>query len=173
MLLSGYTKRISRPECNPSSEAVYCVARLNEDVSEVLPFLNAVEHGVEYFRDPPEVIFRLGDRIVKVGAREIAINRLADEAEADRILAWWKNKINEVWEQRKSIVPSYEGKVKPGMIEVLRLLPKTNCKKCGRPTCMVFASQVVEGKCSTEQCPGLSAENSRKLAAYLSGFTLD
>lgn len=173
MLLTGYTKRISRPECNPSSEAVYCIASLNEDVAEALPYLNAVLHGLEYFRDPPEVVFHLQGRSIKVGAREIAVNRLADEEEADRVLKWWKDKINEVWEKREGIAPCYEGKIKPRLIDVLRLLPKTNCQKCGQPTCMVFASQVVEGKCSAEHCPELSGENREKLSLYLAGFSFD
>jgi ArsR family metal-binding transcriptional regulator len=173
MLLTGYTKRISRPECLPSSEAVYCIASLNEDVSEALPYLNAVLHGKEYFRDPPVVLFHLEGRIIKIGAREILINRLVDEKDADLVLKWWKDKINEVWEKRESIIPSYEGKVKPKMVDVLRLLPKTNCKKCGQPTCMVFASQVAEGKCGAEHCPDLSAENHEKLSLYLTGFKLD
>ncbi len=173
MLLTGYTKRISRPECNPSSESVYCIASLNEDVSEALPYLNAVLHGREYFRDPPEVVFHLQGRSIKVGAREIAVNRLADEEEADEVLAWWKDKINEVWEKREGIAPCYEGKVKPRLLDVLRLLPKTNCQKCGQPTCMVFSSQVVEGTCGTEHCPELSAENREKLSLYLAGFSFD
>jgi ArsR family metal-binding transcriptional regulator len=171
MLLTGYTKRISRPECLPSSEKVYCIASLNEDVSEALPYLNAVLHGTEYFRDPPVLLFHLQGRIVKIGAREVLINRLADEEEADSVLEWWKDKINEVWEKRKDITPCYEGKVKPGLINVLRLLPKTNCRKCGQPTCMVFASQVAEGKYGTEHCSELSVENREKLSAYLAGFS--
>ncbi len=170
MLLTGYTKRMSRPECNPTSEAVYCIATLYEDVAEALPYLNAVMHGVEYFRDPPEVLFHREGRIIKVGAMEVAINRLADEEEADRLIAWWKDKINEVWEKRHSITPCYEGKVKPRLIDVLRLLPKNNCRKCGQSTCMVFASQVVEGKCIAEHCPELSTENRKKLSLYLAGF---
>jgi len=173
MILTGYTKQISRPECNPSSESVYCIATLNEDVAEVLPYLNAVLHGTEYFRDPPEVLFHLQGRSIKVGAREIAVNQLADEEEAGRVIEWWKDKINEVWEKRGSLVQSYEGKVKPKLIDVLRLLPKTNCKKCGHPTCTVFASQVVEGKCGAEHCPELSAGNREKLSVCLAGFHFD
>ena len=173
MVLTGYTKRISRPECLPSSEKVYCIASLNEDVSEALPYLNAVMHGKEYFRDPPVVLFHMQGRIIKIGAREVLINRLVDEDEAEVVLEWWKDKINEVWEKRKDILPCYEGKVKPKMIDVLRLLPKTNCRKCGQPTCMVFASQVVEGKYGAEHCPELSAENSGQLSLYLTGFSFD
>src|SRR3989339_210385 len=167
MILTGYTKQVGRPECNPSSESVYCIATLNEDVAEVLPYLNAVLHGTEYFRDPPEVLFHLQGRRIKVGAREIAVTPLADEEEADRVLNWWKDKVNEVWEMRESIEPCYEGKVKPRLMDILRLLPKTNCKKCGYPTCTVFASQVVDGKCGPKHCPELSAENRGKLSAGL------
>ena len=173
MLLTGYTKRISRPECNPSSESAYCIATLNEDVAEVLPYLNAVLHGREYYHDPPEVVFHLEGRIIKVGAHEIAVNRVADAEEAEQALAWWKDKINEVWEKREGIVPCYEGKVKPRLIDILRVLPKTNCKKCGQPTCIVFASQVMEGKCGVEHCPELSAENREELSLYLAGFSFD
>jgi len=79
MLLSGYTKNIFRPECNASFESVHCVALLNEDVGDALPYLNAVLGGTQYLHDPPEVMFHHHGRIIKVGAREIAINALKDE----------------------------------------------------------------------------------------------
>lgn len=47
MLLSGYTKEIFRPECNPGFDSVHCIARLNEDISAVLPYLNAVLGGIQ------------------------------------------------------------------------------------------------------------------------------
>jgi len=170
VLLSGYTKRIFRPECNPSFESVHCIARLNEDVGAVLPYLNAVLGGTQYFSDPPEVMFHHQGKILKVGAREIAVNALKDEAEADRILEWLKNEINQTWENRADITPCYAGKTKPKLLEILRLLPKTNCKKCGRATCMVFAAQAMGGGRGAEDCPELSEDNREKLTAYLAGF---
>jgi ArsR family metal-binding transcriptional regulator len=173
MLLTGYVKQIFRPTCNPSFESVHCIAHLNEDISEVLPYLNALLGGTEYFRDPPEVMFRHYGKIIKVGAREIAINALEDEDEADRILKWLKDQINEAWEKHESITPQYEGRKKPKLIEILKLLPKTNCKKCGRLTCMVFAAQVAEGGFGPEHCPDLSVTNQDKLTAYLAGYDFD
>lgn len=173
MLLTGYTKEIFRAECNPSFESVHCVAHLNEDVGEVLPYLNAVLGGSQFCADPPFVMFHHQNRIIKVGAKEIAINALADEAEADKVLGWLKNEINDAWEKRDSITPSFTGKVKPLLMEILKLLPKTNCKKCGLLTCMVFAAQVRDGGRGIEDCPELSAENREKLTGYLSGFDLE
>ena len=45
MLLKGYDKKIFRAECNPSFEALHCIAYLDQDIAEVLPYLNAVLVG--------------------------------------------------------------------------------------------------------------------------------
>lgn len=171
MLLSGYTKNIFRPECNASFVSVHCVARLNEDVGDMLPYLNAVLGGTQYLLDPPEVMFHHHGRIIKVGAREIAINALKDEQEADRILKWMMTEINKCWEDRANINPCYTGKTKPKLMEILRRLPKTNCKKCSQPTCMAFAAQVMEGGRDANHCQELSSENHTKLSEYLKGLT--
>lgn len=173
MLLTGYVKQIFRPTCNPSFESVHCIARLNEDISEALPYLNGLLGGTEYFHDPPEVMFHHYGKIIKVGAREIAVNALEDEEEADRILMWLKDQINEAWANRENIIPKYEGRRKPKIIEILRLLPRTNCKKCGRLTCTVFAAQVAEGGLGPEHCPDLPDENREKLTAYLAEYDFD
>ncbi|MCX5992041.1 MAG: tetrahydromethanopterin S-methyltransferase subunit A [Chloroflexi bacterium] len=34
-----------------------------------------------------------------------------------------------------------------------RLLPRTNCRKCGKPTCLAFAIELVRGKVCLEDCP--------------------
>ena len=173
MLLTGYVKQIFRPTCNPSFESVHCIARLNEDISEALPYLNAMLGGKEYFHDPPEVMFLHYGKIIKVGAREIAINALRDEEEADRMLVWLKDQINEAWENRDRITPKYTGRKKPQILEIIKLLPKTNCKKCGRFTCMAFAAQMVEGGLGPEHCIDLSDENRDKLSFYLAQFDFD
>jgi len=36
---------------------------------------------------------------------------------------------------------------------LLRFLPKTNCKNCGKRTCLAFAIELAKGKCRLEECP--------------------
>ena len=36
---------------------------------------------------------------------------------------------------------------------LLRFLPKTNCRKCGKRTCLAFAIELAKGKCRLEECP--------------------
>lgn len=50
-------------------------------------------------------------------------------------------------------------------LDVYKLLPKTNCKECGFPTCLAFAMQVAAGKAGIDKCPPASAEAREKLGA--------
>jgi ArsR family metal-binding transcriptional regulator len=173
MLLKSYSKEIFRPECNPGFESVHCIAHLDQDISKVLPYLNAVLGGFEYLKGPPAVILRSQGKLITVHGNKIAINALKDDAEADKILAWLKREINAAWENRENIVPSYEGAPKPKLIEILKLLPKTNCKECGEPTCMVFAVRMAEGVKGSDDCQPICTGNKQRLENYMRQFKFD
>jgi len=173
MLLKGYTKEIFRPECNPSFQSLHCIAHLDQDISRALPYLNATLGGFEYLKDPPAVTFRAHGKILTVHPREIAVNALKDEAEADKILEWLKREINSAWEKRDEIEPSYESAPKPKIFEILKYLPKTNCEECGESTCMVFAAKIAEGAKGLEDCPSLKGEKRVKLEKYMSCFRFE
>ena len=173
MLLKNYFKEIFRPECNPGFESVHCIAHLDQDISEVLPYLNAVLGGFDYLKNPPAVIFRSQGKLITVHGNKIAINALRDEAEADKILKWLKREINEAWDNREDIEPSYEGAPKPKVIEILKLLPMTNCSECGQPTCMVFAARMAEGVKGPEDCPPMGDIKRGILKDYMQQFKFD
>jgi len=50
-------------------------------------------------------------------------------------------------------------------IEIYKFLPKTNCKKCGFPTCLAFAMKVAQKTVDISACPDLSEEARQKLEA--------
>ena len=50
-------------------------------------------------------------------------------------------------------------------LEIFKLLPKTNCKKCGMPTCLAFAMQLAQKRAKLEDCPDVSEEAKEQLAA--------
>jgi ArsR family metal-binding transcriptional regulator len=171
MLLTGYRKEIFRPTCNPNFQSVHCYAYLENDIQEVLPYLNTVLGASDYAADPPSVMFQIHGRLIALYPRKIAINALKDEAEADKILEWLRTQINDTWEKRHDIEPSCGILPKPQAIEVLKLLPKTNCRHCGQATCMVFSFLVIQGAKGPEDCPLLDDQHRRKLEEYLSRFT--
>jgi len=173
MLLKGYRKEIFRPECNNSFESLHCIAHLDDDISEVLPYLNAVLGGDSYIKDPPSVTFKAQGKLITVHSRKIAINALRDEEEAHHILEWLKKEINDAWDQREKIVPKYDGKKAPHILDIYKFLPKSNCRKCGQPTCMMFASLATQGAKGVKDCSELTEASSAKLKEYLSRFRFD
>ena len=64
------------------------------------------------------------------------------------------------------------GKSKMGMgLTLHKLLPKTDCKQCGKQTCLAFAIDLAKGKRKLDDCPVMSqpefAEDRRGLAKLL------
>jgi ArsR family metal-binding transcriptional regulator len=173
MLLTGWTKEITRAACRPEARTVHCIARLNENIGAVIPYLNAVLGGYIYSKEPPSVTFRSQGKLISVHNDHIAINALQDAAEAEKILQWLQREINDAWDRRDSITPSFHAAPRPQVMSILRLLPKTNCQKCGQLTCIVFASLAMEGGKGADDCPGLTTEQKKALQAYLAQFRFD
>lgn len=170
MLLESYTKEVFRAKCNPNFESVHCIAHLDEDIGEVLPYLNTVLGGFNYTQDPPSLTLRVHGRLITLHPRQIAINALEDEQQAEKILQWLKKEINQTWERRSEIEPTAEVAPRPQVFEILKRLPRTNCKECGQPTCMVFSALLVDGIKGPEDCSQLDQAGREALEDYLEKF---
>lgn len=72
--------------------------------------------------------------------------------------------LNDLHARKDSINPDHD-KYKPlPVLEIFKLLPRTNCGECGFPTCMAFAAALSKGEVSYIQCPGLDTpEMGKKL----------
>jgi tetrahydromethanopterin S-methyltransferase subunit A len=72
--------------------------------------------------------------------------------------------------QPQQAVEPGKSKVGRGLL-LHKLLPQTDCQKCGKKTCLAFAIDLAKGKCRLEDCPHLSqpefSENHRALAKLL------
>ena len=170
MLLKRYRKEVFRPECNPTFQSLHCIAHLDEDISEVLPYLNSALGGHRYCEDPPALTLKAHGKLITLHSHKIAVNALEEDAEADKILEWLKQEINETWEKRREIEPIFESAPRPYILEVLKNLPRTNCGDCGQPTCMVFAVQLAEGARGPEDCLPLGEQSYENLQEYLKQF---
>ncbi len=173
MLLKDYRLEIFKSKCQPGAMGVHCHAHFAQDVSCALPYLNAVLGGFEYISDPPALTLRTQGKLIAVHGDKTAINALKDEHEARKIVEWLKDEINSAWERKDEITPDTTCQERPKLFEILKLLPKTNCRKCGQPTCTVFAALAVEGGRGAENCPELDSQGRQKLGAYLAGFNFE
>jgi ArsR family metal-binding transcriptional regulator len=74
--------------------------------------------------------------------------------------------VNRTWERREEITPDFETHQRPTSMALYKLLPQTNCKACGKPTCYTFALKLAASQKKLSDCPPLAEpEHAGKLAA--------
>jgi len=159
-LLKVYRMVVAPPECLPSEVRVTATAEFDDDLSELLPYLNAVFGPCVFDSDVPFLRFKKDGRPIAIYATRIAIAGLRDENEAREVFEWIRETVNSVSRRRGEIEPSYWSlsQVKP--LDIFKLLPRTNCGDCGKSTCMAFAAALANGEAGMDDCPPLSDEQS-------------
>jgi ArsR family metal-binding transcriptional regulator len=153
MLIEKYDLQVLTPPCEPGAERFTAKARLVADIREVLPYLNGTLRGAVYFPDAPALTWKKAGHNVAFHPYEIAVSNAVDRDSAQKELDGLIVLVNRTWERRAEITPSYEMRRRPTLMDVYKLLPQTNCKQCGRPTCYTFALKLVASQKRLEDCP--------------------
>jgi ArsR family metal-binding transcriptional regulator len=153
MLLRKYDLKIVLSDCNPSSLKVNAIADLSEDISEVLPYLNTALKGLQYYAEEKILTAKRGGRLITFRRRQIALTKLEDEKEAITVMEELKRIVNETYEKRGHIEPTYASRPIPRPLDIFKLLPGKNCKECGEPACMAFALKLVNNEVEWKTCP--------------------
>ena len=152
MLLKDYTFETMLPECNPMAETINAVAELSDDIGEVLPYLASVIKVCSYDDETKIMTFRHKGKGIAMYPRKITVTKLIDKAEAEKILGELKDLINQTYENRQNMKPRYKKGGELKYLEVFRLLPGTNCRECGEPTCLAFATKLVQYEKNVVRC---------------------
>ena len=167
MLLGSY--RITRIlPCIADPEKIRVIAEVSDQIHEVFPYLNAIIKGCIYNHPALTLTIRNEDKLITLHANHVTMTLIEDEKEANEILEWLKDLINETYRNRDQIEPNYsEGDhLKPSDIQ--KLLPGTNCKECGFRSCLAFAFKLVDQKIEIAKClPLLSDESKEKRKVLL------
>ncbi len=129
-----------------------------ENMAPLMPYINAVARVVFYDPEEPVIVFRLEDRKVALRPYEVQIAEV-ENIEEGRI---WREKVEKFLEKivddKASLTPRYEPKTLPPALEIYKLLPKTNCGKCGEKTCLAFATKLSTGEAVYKDCKPLLTE---------------
>jgi ArsR family metal-binding transcriptional regulator len=173
MLLQSYHLDLFAPPCDPGAERWSAKAALADDIGAALPYLNTAIKGAIYNHAARALTWRMGGHTIAVRPREIAISNLVDKDAAATEMQRVVELIKRTWEHRAEITPSIEMRQRLKPMQVYRLLPATNCKGCGQPTCFTFALKLTAGEAELEQCAPLFTDAYREkrdqLIALLEG----
>jgi len=169
MLIESCELQISAPACDPTSETWVAKLKVGADLTEVLPYMNAVVEKGFYDANQAALVWKAEGHNYAMRPHEIAINRLLSREHAQEMATHIVDTVNATWEGRSEITPDISKRVGPKLLEVFKLLPRSNCKECGVPSCMAYAAQVIEGEKCLEDCPPLmAAANEEQLATLRS-----
>jgi ArsR family metal-binding transcriptional regulator len=157
MLLNSY--KIARVlPCLADPEKIRVVAELSDEIQEVFPYVNAVIKGCIYNHPALTLTIKKDGKLFTLHFRHITLAKIEDEKEAEEILKWLKDLINETYENRDKIEPNYSKGAELKALDIFRLLPGTNCRKCGELTCLAFAVKLVGQEIGITSCIPLFSE---------------
>jgi ArsR family metal-binding transcriptional regulator len=166
MLIETYDLEVFTPPCEPGAERFAAKARLKADISDALPYLNATLRGAIYYPAAKALTWKKGRHNIAFHPFEVAISNMEDKDEAVKQLNGLIELINRTWERRAAITPSKQTRQRPTPMAVYKLLPGSNCKLCGEPTCWIFAAKIATSHKKLAACPPLSeAQYAENLAA--------
>jgi ArsR family metal-binding transcriptional regulator len=157
MLLHSYEITRTLP-CLADPEKIRVIADVSGEIYEVFPYLNATLKGCIYNHPANTLTIKKDGKLFTLHARHITLAKIEDEKEAEEILTWLKDLINETYEKRDQIEPNYSMAAELKALDIYRLLPGTSCKKCGEMTCLAFAVKVVGRDIEITKCDPLFSE---------------
>jgi len=154
MFIQGYSNfSLETPACEPGSIVYRAHFTFDIDISSLFPYINAVSIKAEYYENPHYIKFMLDDFscalypdhgiAAKFESREQAL------ASVDKLIDF----LNSLYERRDSIEPNHIKYQTVSILEIIKLLPRINCKECGYTTCMAFAAALSKREVELPQCP--------------------
>jgi ArsR family metal-binding transcriptional regulator len=122
--------------------------------------------GADYDHGAKILIWKNEGQSFAFRSREIKAAPAQDREEAKRLIEHAVTLVNDTWRERELLMPRYEARARINLMQIYRLLPRTNCGKCDCSTCMAFAAALLEGGKELNCCPVLQQpENEEDLRA--------
>ena len=141
--------------CLADERLFKAVTRASVSLTEIMPYLNAVLDKPNYQPASGSLTFKRGINGITLQGRNINVTRFSDMAELCGILDFVKNLVNDTADRRAEIEPDYKARKITPILKIYGLLPKTNCKECGEPSCMAFAAKLNAFDAEVDGCPVL------------------
>lgn len=141
--------------CLAEKDKLKAVTRASTDLTELLPYLNAVIEKPNYQENSGSLTFKKGIIGYTLVKDQINITKFINNTELRECLEWVKELINTTYDRRDSITPNHKSKKIIPALRIYGMLPKTNCGKCGEKTCMAFAAKLNKADADINECPPL------------------
>ena len=152
-LITSFDYKLTSPACDPGADRWSITITFPEDISDVLPLLNASLERADYTHKGKVLVWKGNGKKYAFRPSEISVAPLTDGDQAFAYCREAVDIVNAAWAGRDEIEPDYSRIELPTLMEIYKTLPKNNCKECGYATCMAFAAAYRSGKAKNSDCP--------------------
>ncbi len=97
------------------------------------------------------------DRLCALYPQAGLISPVEDRSEAIALLEKLAGFLNDVFSRRDQITPNHRIHRRVSVLNILKLLPKSNCGQCGHASCMAFAASLSLQETVPEKCPHIQS----------------
>ena len=140
---------------HPTGEFKAAHCQLNRDVSTLFPYINASFAEAKYYETPEYIQFYLNDIRCNLFPNHMIAGSFSDQRQALDFIQTLIGYLNDLHENRHAITPDHS-RFKPiSVIDIYKILPRTNCGACGFSSCLAFAAMLSRARVHPEQCPDL------------------
>lgn len=144
--------------------------RLKSDLRVLFPYINASIADTRYYDRPEYLQFFFEGIKCTLYPNELIAASFIDEPSALSFFERFMDFVDDLCRRRDSIQPDYRRYRPPSIIDILKLLPRSNCRTCGYPTCMAFAAALRNGEVAPDGCPDfISPINTRNTYPVFNG----
>ncbi len=130
--------------------------RLDAEVSALFPYINGVAQSAAFFEKPLFIRFMLDGILCGLYPHHGVAAPFAGREEAlgflERLLVF----LNDIHRRLDALVPNHKRWKPVPVLDIFRLLPRTNCRECGYATCLAFAAALSQQKTFPKRCPALA-----------------
>ncbi len=143
---------LGKPGGGPGSSFMASVD-FDDDVSVLFPYINAVGEKAELHENPGLIRFSFKGSICVLHPRYCLITPIKDREHARAFVDDLVFYLKDIHGRKDAIKPKHKVFQRVSVVDILKILPQTNCRECGFNSCMAFAAslsqqQTVPGRCS-------------------------
>jgi ArsR family metal-binding transcriptional regulator len=138
--------------CLAEPGKIIVIGKPNRLLNDVIPYLATLPGIIAYNPETLTLTFRRQPGFLTLFPDKVYITQAMDTEEGLELLNALTDAINATWEQRAKLVAVTTARRAPRWLDILTLLPQTNCKQCGEATCMAFAAALLQQKRRLIEC---------------------
>lgn len=126
---------------------------LDSSVAFLFPYLNAVADQARLFENPSFIRFMFNDVCCALYPLKCIVSPFDDREHVRAFVEEFINFINEMIAGHHNIIPNHKYFTTTSVVDILKILPQTNCRECGFASCVAFAGMLSIRRTQPVRCP--------------------